>query len=53
MTIARDMSGAVIGQLVFSYTKGIAALNPSYTLLTRDGEYVSVPATSVRLEKVT
>lgn len=53
MTIARDVhTNAVRGQVVFTYTKGIAALNPSYTLLTKDGVYISVPLGSVRLEDV-
>ncbi len=52
VTIALDAAGKIVGQVVFTYTKGIAALNPSYTLLTKDGRYVTVPRSSVRLEEL-
>jgi hypothetical protein len=56
MTIARDIrTGAVVGQVIDETPLATLVRDPlarkRYTLLTRKG-YKSVPATSVRLEKV-
>jgi hypothetical protein len=52
MTVAVDVkTGKVIGQVVWTYTKGVAASNPSVHVLTKNG-YEVLPAASVRLEKV-
>jgi hypothetical protein len=51
MTVAIDRkTGAVVGQVVWTFTKGIAARNPSVHVLTKDG-YKVLPAASVRLEE--
>jgi hypothetical protein len=64
MTIARDHTGAVVGQVTAAGAEqhdgteewGAWSDAPegfSYlTLLTRDGRYVTVPASSVRLEEL-
>jgi hypothetical protein len=56
MTIARDHTGRVIGQVIDETPQVSLDRDPravkTYLLLTRDG-YTTAPATSVRLEKVT
>jgi len=63
MTIARDASGKVLGQ-VTAVRAGQPLRVPGWstpardsrtdqvTLLTRDGRYVTVPAHTVRLEEI-
>ena len=52
MTVAVDrQTGKVVGQVVWTFTKGIAARNPSVHLLTKNG-YEVVRYDSVRLEEV-
>jgi len=68
MNIARDHTGAVVGQVTRLHAMTDAQLRQAWTdapeafyetsrgsrltLLTRDGRYVTVPASSVRLEEL-
>lgn len=54
MTIARDnRTGEVVGQVCEAVLWDRAAENPrTVQLLTRDGRYVTVPRSSVRLEEL-
>lgn len=53
MTIARDKNGAVVGQVLGERASLQMKHGPRpLVLLTREGRYVTVPASSVRLEEV-